>query len=143
MIDIESTVFNTVATALRARYPDIKVYGEYVPEDASFPCVCLWESDNAIVAQHEDNTSLDNYVTVSYSVQVFTNSPTKKLDGKAIAKDVDDIMTRLRFRRAMMSQVPNMERTIYRYELRYTGTVKRTDFQPTEDGDTFFIIYPT
>lgn len=142
MIDIENTVFNIVATALRANYPGIKVYGEYVPEDASFPCVCLWESNNSIVSEHEDTSALDDYVSVSYSVQVFTNTQTKKLDAKNIAKDIDDIMIGLRFRRAMMSKVPNVDRTIYRIEMRYTGTVKRTDFQATESGDTLFQIYP-
>ena len=141
MIDIENTVFNTVASALRTAYPGIKVYGEYVPEDASFPCVCLWESENSIVAEREDTSDLDNYVNVSYSVQVFTNTPTKKLDGKEIAKFIDDIMVGLRFRRSLMSQVPNVDRTIYRYELRYTGIVKRTDFQATESGDTLYQIY--
>ena len=142
MIDIENTVFNIVATALRANYQDIKVYGEYVPESADFPCVAIWESDNSIVAEHEDTSALDDYVNVTYSVQVFTNTPTKKLDGKEIAKFIDDIMVGLRFRRSLMSQVPNVDRTIYRYELRYTGIVKRTDFQATESGDTLFQIYP-
>lgn len=141
MIDIENTVFNIVATALRANYPGIKVYGEYVPESATFPCVCLWESNNFIVAEREDTSALDDYVNVTYSVQVFTNTSTKKLDGKEIAKFIDDIMVGLRFRRSLMSQVPNVDRTIYRYELRYTGTVKRTDFQATESGDTLYQIY--
>lgn len=141
MIDIENTVFNIVATALRTAYPGIKVYGEYVPEIATFPCVAIWESNNFIVAEHEDTSALDDYVNVTYSVQVFTNTPTKKLDGKEIAKFIDDIMVGLRFRRSLMSQVPNVDRTIYRYELRYTGIVKRTDFQATESGDTLYQIY--
>lgn len=141
MIDIETTVFNKVATVLREKYEGIKVYGEYVAEPALFPCVNMWESNNAVNVQHEDTSALDNYVNVTYTIQVFTNSPTKKLDGKAIAQDIDAIMTEFRLRRSLFSQVPNIDRTIYRIEMRYTGIVKRTDFPPTEDGDEFYQIY--
>lgn len=141
MIDLENTIFNTVATVLRTDYPGIAVYGEYVAEPASFPCVNMWESDNSVEERYEDTSALDDYVRVTYTVQVFTNSSTKKLDAKAIAETVDTIMTTFRFRRFLFSQVPNIDRTIYRIELRYSGIVKRTDFQATESGDTLFQVF--
>lgn len=141
MIDLENTIFNTVATVLRTDYPGIAVYGECVAEPASFPCVNMWESNNSVEERYEDTSALDDYVRVTYTVQVFTNSQTKKLDAKAIAETVDTIMTRYRFRRFLSSQVPNIDRTIYRIELRYSGIVKRTDFQATESGDTFYQVY--
>lgn len=141
MIDIENTVFNTVAEELRTSHPGILVYGEYVAEPASFPCVNMWESNNSVAVQHEDTSALDDYVNVTYTVQVFTNTPTKKLDAKAIAEEIDTIMTTFRFRRNLLSQVPNIDRTIYRIELRYSGIVKRTDFQATESGDTLFQVF--
>ena len=141
MIDLENTIFNTVATQLRTDYPGIAVYGECVAEPASFPCVNMWESNNSVEERYEDTSALDDYVRVTYTVQVFTNSPTKKLDAKAIAETVDNIMTTHRFRRFLSSQVPNIDRTIYRIELRYSGIVKRTDFQATESGDTFYQVY--
>lgn len=140
MIDIENTLFNAVATQLRTNHEGIKVYGEYVAEPASFPCVNMWESSNSVWAEGESNTSLDDYVNVTYTIQVFTNTPTKKADGKALANEIDDIMLGLRFRRTLLQQVPNIDRTIYRIELRYTGLIKRTDFG---DADTtIFNIYP-
>lgn len=139
MIDLENTIFDRVATQLRTNH-DIKVYGEYVAEPASFPCVNMWESSNSVWAEGESNTSLDDYVNVTYTIQVFTNTPTKKADGKALANEIDDIMLGLRFRRTLLQQVPNIDRTIYRIELRYTGLIKRTDFG---DADTtIFNIYP-
>lgn len=141
MIDLENTIFNTVATQLRTDYPGIAVYGEYVAEPASFPCVNMWESNNSVEERHEDTSALDNYVRVQYTVQVFTNTPTKKLDAKTIAEEIDTIMTTFRFRRMLLSQVPNIDRTIYRIELRYSGIVKRTDFQATESGDTLFQVF--
>lgn len=140
MIDIENTLFDAVATQLRTNHEGIKVYGEYVAKPASFPCVNMWESSNSVWAEGESNTSLDDYVNVTYTIQVFTNTPTKKADGKALANEIDDIMLGLRFRRTLLQQVPNIDRTIYRIELRYTGLIKRTDFG---DADTtIFNVYP-
>ena len=141
MIDIENTLFNEVATALRANHPNISVYGEYVAEPATFPCVNMWESENMVDELHEDTSAIDNYVIVTYTVQVYTNSPTKKLDAKALVEEIDTIMTGHHFRRSLLSQVPNIDRTIYRIEVRYRGIVKRTDFQATESGDTLFQVF--
>lgn len=141
MIDLENTIFNIVASSLRQNHPGIAVYGEYVAEPASFPCVNMWESNNAVEERHEDTSALDNYVRVQYTVQVFTNTPTKKLDAKTIAEEIDTIMTTFRFRRNLLSQVPNIDRTIYRIELRYSGIVKRTDYTPTVSGDTLFQVF--
>ena len=141
MIDLENTLFNIVATELRNNHQDIVVYGEYVAEPASFPCVNMWESGNSVNAMYEDTSALDDYVNVTYAIQVYTNTPTKKLDAKAIANEIDTIMTRYRFRRSLFSQVPNIDRTIYRIEMRYSGIVKRTDYTPTVSGDTVFNIF--
>lgn len=140
MIDIENTMFNAVATALRTAHNGIKVYGEYVAEPASFPCVNMWESSNNIYAERESTSSIDDYANVGFTIQVFTNSTTKKQDAKALANEIDAIMTRYRFRRVLMQQIPNIDRTIYRIELRYTGTVKRTDFGT--GNNEFYIVYP-
>ena len=43
MIDIESTVFNRVATKVHEVYPDIFMTGEYVNSPASFPAASLVE----------------------------------------------------------------------------------------------------
>ena len=140
MIDIENVMFNKVATQLRTNHEGIKVYGEYVAEPASFPCVNMWQSSNNIYAERESTSSIDDYANVGFTIQVFTNSTTKKQDAKALANEIDEIMTRYRFRRVLMQQIPNIDRTIYRIELRYTGTVKRTDFG-TGDNE-FYIVYP-
>ena len=43
MIDIESTVFDYVATALREEYKGISVASTSSDTPAKFPAVCLWE----------------------------------------------------------------------------------------------------
>ena len=140
MIDIENTMFNAVATALRTAHNGIKVYGEYVAEPASFPCVNMWESSNNVYAEGTNTSSIDNYASIGYTIQIFTNSTTKKQDAKALADEIDAIMVHYRFRRVLMQPIPNIDRTIYRIELRYTGIVKRTDFGT---GDTtIYQVYP-
>ena len=47
MINIESEVFNTVATALRSEFTGIFVSGESVAAPSSFPAVTLVEDDNS------------------------------------------------------------------------------------------------
>ena len=140
MIDIENTMFNAVATQLRQNHDGISVYGEYVQEPATFPCVNMWESSNNVYAERESTSSIDDYVNVGYTIQIFTNTTTKKQDAKNLAIEIDTIMTNYRFRRVLMQQIPNIDRTIYRIELRYTGTVKRTDFGT--NGNTFYQVYP-
>ena len=140
MIDIENYMFDKVATQLRTNHDGIKVYGEYVAEPASFPCVNMWESANSVWAEGESDISLDDYANVTYTIQVFTNSQTKKADAKALAEEIDTIMTRYQFRRILLQQIPNIDRTIYRIELRYSGLVKRTDFGT--NGNTIYRVYP-
>ena len=140
MIDLENTLFNAVATSLRQNHDGISVYGEYVAEPATFPCVNMWESANSVWAEGEDTSSLDDYVNVTYTIQVFTNTQTKKADAKELAHEIDAIMTHYCFRRILLQQVPNIDRTIYRIELRYSGLIKRTDFGT--QGNTIYRVYP-
>ena len=46
MIDVENEVFNSVATDVRAKYPDIYMGGEYVKTPPKVPCASIVEMDN-------------------------------------------------------------------------------------------------
>ena len=132
MIDIESVVFSKVATALRSQYRGIYVYGEYVETPKSFPCVCLVEDDNYPyngTATLEDN---ENYVKVVYTLTVYSNSEDdKKSQAKEIMASADAILKSYNFNRTMRTQVPNVDRTIYRIMARYEAVVQKG----IKDGD--------
>lgn len=124
MIDIENSVFNYVANALRAEFPGISVYGEEVESPSSFPSVSLVEDDNSEV---EDNKTLarmpETACNLMYTANVYSNLKSgKKTQAKAIMDVVDGCMHDMGFLRTMRNQLPNIDRTIYRVTARYTQT---------------------
>ena len=126
MIDIESSVFNYVANALRASYSGISVYGEQVETPSSFPSVSLVEDDNSEI---EGNLTLDRQpetaCNLMYTANVYSNLKTgKKAQAKAIMNTIDDCMHDMGFIRTMRNQLPNLDRTIYRVTARYTKTMQ-------------------
>lgn len=122
MIDLENEVFNTVANALRASYSGISVYGETVETPSSFPSVSLVEDDNSEI---EFNKTLarkpETACNLMYTANVYSNLKTgKKAQAKAIMDVIDQRMHDMGFIRTMRSQIPNLDRTIYRITARYT-----------------------
>ena len=125
MIDIENTVFNTVAMKVREVFPDIFMVGEYVSSPASIPAVSLVEMDNATNAETIDSGSNENHANVMYEVNVYSNKTTgKKSECKAIMALVDEEMLAMGFSRSTLTPVPNEnDSTIYRMVGRYRATV--------------------
>ena len=127
MIDIENEVFNSVATEIRAEYPDIYVVGEYVKTPPRFPCVSLVEMDNKSYQQTEDSGSSENHASLMYEVNVYSNkSVGKKSECKAIATRIDERMLAMGFARTMLQPIPNLDdATIYRMVGRYIAIVSK------------------
>lgn len=125
MIDIESTVFNAVATRVREIFPDIFMVGEYVKSPSSFPAVSLVEMDNSTRIETIDSGSDENHANVMYEVNVYSNKTTgKKSECKAIMALIDGEMLAMGFSRNTLTPVPNeYDSTIYRMVGRYRATV--------------------
>lgn len=128
MIDIENKVFSNVANAVKARfakdYPGVICYSEYVEAPESFPCISLIEEDNYTLAFMQDESLHEHYAVIRYVVNVFTNNASgKKMLAKKIADVVDFAMQDMKFTRIMRSQMPNVDRTIYRLTMRYEAIV--------------------
>ena len=126
MIDVESIVFSTVASALRAVYDDIFVSGEFTDVPAKFPAVTIVESDNAIV-QRMRTTNIENAVTVMYEVNIYTNTVGyKKSEAKDILEVIDDEFSKMGFARVLCNPVANLsDATIYRIVARYQASIER------------------
>ena len=139
MIDIENIVLNTVYEALKAEYPNITFYGEYVEAPASFPCVCLVEDDNSTYQASQDTSLQENNAELLYTLNVYSNKQIgKKAEAKKIANMADMVMQNMKFTRTMLSQIPNVDRSIYRVTARYSAVVAKG----TEDGEnTVFQMY--
>lgn len=125
MIDIESAVFNRVATRVREVYPDIFMVGEYVSSPASFPAVSLVEMDNSTRIETIDSGSNENHANVMYEVNVYSNKTVgKKSECKAIIALIDEEMLAMGFSRSTLTPVPNeYDSTIYRMVGRYRAAV--------------------
>ena len=127
MIDIENDIFNAVATAVRARYPEIYMVGEYVKTPPKFPCVSLLEMDNQSYQRTEDSGSSENHVSVMYEVNIYSNKTIgKKSECRAIAALIDEQMLALGFARTMLQPIPNLDdATIYRMVGRYRAVISK------------------
>ena len=125
MIDIESQVFDRVATRVREQFPDIFMVGEYVNSPSSFPAASLVEMDNATRESTVDSGSNENHANVMYEVNVYSNKVTgKKSECKAIMALIDEEMTAMGFVRSTLTPVPNeYDSTIYRMVGRYRAAV--------------------
>ena len=125
MIDIESAVFNRVATRVREVFPDIFMVGEYVKSPSSFPAASLVEMENGTRIETIDSGSDENYVNVMYEVNVYSNKTVgKKSECKAIIALIDEEMLAMGFSRSTLTPVPNEnDSTIYRMVGRYRAAV--------------------
>lgn len=127
MIDIETEIFNIVATKVREKFQNIYMTGEYVKSPPSFPCVSLVETDNQSYRHSRTTDSNENHVEVVYEVNVYSNLKTgKKAQCKNIIAFVDEQLSALGFTRTLLTPVPNEEdATIYRMVGRYRAIVSK------------------
>lgn len=123
MIDIENYVYTQVRGAVLDSYNNVDISSEYVENPAKFPHICLEMTDSAVSARYMTAQDREFATEQAFSVNIFTNTPTAKTDAKKLAEIVDGVMQGLGFRRTLYLRTPNVDRTIYRLTLRYTGIV--------------------
>ena len=126
MINIETEVFSTVATALRAEFSGIFVAGEAIAAPSSFPAVTLVEQDNSTYQRSLDSSGSEKHAVVMYEANPYSNLGSgKKKQTRAIMAIIDDEMQDMGFVRIGSSpaEVPNADKTIYRMVARYRATV--------------------
>ena len=125
MINIESAVFNRVATRVREVFPDIYITGEYVKSPPSFPAASLMEMDNITRVETIDSGSNENHANVMYEVNVYSNKAYgKKTECREILALIDEEMLNMGFSRSTLTPVPNEnDSTIYRMVGRYQAAV--------------------
>ena len=127
MIDIETEIFNNIATAVKSEYPDAYVVGEYVKSPSGFPCVSIVEIDNTAYENTQSSGSLENHATITHEINIYSNKTSgKKSECKAIASLIDNGYAAMGFSRTMLQPIPNVDdATIYRMTGRYRGVVSK------------------
>lgn len=130
MINIESEIFNIIATAVRTEYPDAYIVGEYVKSPSHFPCVSIVEFDNKAYEKTQTSGSLENHADLTYEVNVYSNKTSgKKSECRAIASLIDNEFATLGLSRTMLQPIPNVDdATIYRMTGRYRGVVSKDKY---------------
>ena len=130
MINVETEIFSIVANAIRSKYPDAYVVGEYVKSPSRFPCVSIVEIDNVAYDRTQSSGSLENHATITHEINIYSNKTSgKKSECKAIASLIDDEYATLGFSRTMLQPIPNVDdATIYRMLGRYRGVVSKDKY---------------
>ena len=130
MIDVESSVFTTIATALRTAFQGIYVAGEYVMQPPAFPAVLIVEMNNSVYRSGSDSGSIENFADVMYQVDVYSNKTRGKKDEcKSIMAMVDTEFQKMGFTRTFLNPVQNMnDATIYRMTGRYRAIVGKDNY---------------
>lgn len=132
MIDIENAIYDKVKKAINAQYPTAVVESVPIQTVTSLPVISFYQSDNSVDSLTVDTTSFENFANVSFECNIFCDGTSKKQTAKKIAEIVDSVMENVHLRRIFYSPTPNLDITIYRLVLRYTGTVSRSSIS----GDT-------
>jgi hypothetical protein len=127
MINVESAIFDTVAKAVREKYPSVFMSGEYIKAPSKFPFVSLVEMSNTTYDRTQTSGSLENHASLMYEVNVYSNKKSgKKSECKAIASLIDNELATLGFSRTMLQPIPNIDdATIYRMTGRYTAVISK------------------
>lgn len=139
MIDVEKIVFNTVYNAVKAVSPNAAVYGETVERAAKFPSVTVMETDNVTYKKTLDDANHEHHAQVTYEINVYSDKQKgNKKECRAILAAADAAMQGMNFVRLMTTQLPNVDRTIYRMYARYRAIVEEGI---TEEGTTSYRVY--
>lgn len=124
MIDIESTVFNLVADAYDAEYPDGSRYGEQTTSPPKFPCLTLEQVDNYTYQGSLDDSQQEHDAWVVFEVNVYSNLMSgAKQQCKAIMELVDQQLQNLNFVRLFCTPGKNADKKYFRMTARYRAVV--------------------
>lgn len=124
MIDFESQIFTAVSTAITTSVPTATVRSIDSLTSAEMPFVSIVEIGNAVLSATQDSISNERHATISYEINVYTDSNTgRKQQAKFIAAIADNKMLELGFTRISKQPISLDEATRYRLVMRYTAII--------------------
>ena len=124
MIDIESAVFDRVADAFDAAYPNGSRYGEETTSPPRFPCLTLVQVDNSTYERSLDEAPEEHHAWVVFEANVYSNRISgAKQECKTIMQLVDRQMQALNFVRLFCNPAKNADKKYFRMVARYRAVV--------------------
>lgn len=123
MINPTSYFINLIRTQL----PDEVDLSDEYQRLAKLPLVTIEMINNAVDTARIDSSGVENVVTVTLEVNVYSNKVgTKKSECYNIMSIVNDTYARIGLVRSYMRPTPNMaDATVYRLTARYTGKIDK------------------
>ena len=130
MIDVENEIFNRMVDAIKAKYPEAYIVGEYVKSPSQFPCVSIVEIDNVAYDKTQSSYSLENHADVTHEINIYSNKTSgKKSECRDIASLLDNEYAAIGFSRSMLQPISNGDDvTIYRITGRYRAVVSKDKY---------------
>lgn len=127
MIDIQAEVFDTVARAILAEFPNAYVADENISSPPKLPCVCLVERDNALNVSTLDSSGDENHADIMFELDVYSGKLNdRKREARKIAAIADAKLQTIGFVRVMLNPIENlMDSSVYRMKGRYRATVSK------------------
>lgn len=124
MIDAESTIFNQVATAFDAKYPNGSRYGEETTSPPAFPCLTLVQVDNYTYESSLDDAHKEHNAWLLFEANVYSNKTYgAKQECKEIMQLVDEQLQSLNFVRLFCNQTKNADKRYFRMTARYRAVI--------------------
>lgn len=129
MNSIENALITAINTELQREYPGIMVYSDATAFSSTFPCVSIYEADNAFAAGTYDTSRVEKYSDVMYQIDAYSNlTEGRKAQCKDIIRIVDNVMTGYGIERTSMSPTPNVnDSNIYRITARYSARIDKNN----------------
>ena len=124
MIDISNVILREIKTAVQTTYPDCQCLS-YNPDTISkYPCVTVVQKDNYMYDGSLDDRNVEHHANVVFEVQVYSNnSQGKREEAKKILNIADKAIVGCNFTRSLTSELPNVDRGVYRLYARYRAVV--------------------
>lgn len=124
MIDVSNLVVKACKDALADEFPDVKVYSSYVDETEQLPAVTCYEVSNSIDMTTMDSSGAEHYANVVFEISCYAkNDGYGRQATKKMFTRINDMLVRLNFVRTFKSELPNMDRSVYRYSGRFEARV--------------------
>ena len=128
MIDIEAKIYSPIRTALVNAYDGIFVTSEPTATTAKFPAVSIVQQDNYMSINKLDNSGTEQFATVMFQVDVYSNKASgRKSQCKEIMGVVDTMLYGMNFTRLSLTPVPMANDGYYRLTARYRAETDGTN----------------
>ena len=128
MIDIEAKIYSPIRTALVNAYDGIFVTSEPTATTAKFPAVSIVQQDNYTSINKMDNSGTEQFATVMFQVDVYSNKASgRKSQCKEIMGVIDTMLYQLNFTRLSLTPIPMANEGYYRLSARYRAETDGTN----------------